>query len=234
MKGITFAFAALPLQALAHFGLTYPVWRADSLAETNASISQWTYPCAGVSTMQNASQPRTQWPIEGGSLKLELHHAWTYIFVNIGFGSEVSNFNVSLNPDGGKLINSTGDGELCWSRLAVPSAEVLGLTVTDGLEASVQVVTVGDSGSALYNCADIVFTANATLLPEAECTNSTGLTAQSIEASNNATSDAGNDDHNATGSATSSSGAAGLTRSSGIVPMITTLTFLLLAGSFVF
>jgi hypothetical protein len=32
--------------AAAHFGLTYPAWRADTLAEENeAKYSQWTYPC---------------------------------------------------------------------------------------------------------------------------------------------------------------------------------------------
>jgi hypothetical protein len=32
--------------ATAHFGLTYPAWRADTLAaETEAKYSQWDYPC---------------------------------------------------------------------------------------------------------------------------------------------------------------------------------------------
>src|SRR5690242_8200138 len=115
---------AFPLQVLAHFGLTYPVWRADSLSETNNSISQWIYPCANVQPMQNASQPRTPWPINGGSVSLELHHRWTYLFINLGFGNEVTNFNVSLNPDGGKLLNETGNGTFCFDKLQVPSAEV--------------------------------------------------------------------------------------------------------------
>ena len=150
MKTVAIVGIALPLVSC-HFGLTYPLWRADSLALTNESISQWSYPCANVDPMQNASQARTPWPITGGSIQLELHHSWTYLFVNLGFGPEVTNFNVSLNPDGGKLLNETGNGTFCWNQLPVPSSELLGLEVTDGLEASIQVVTVGDSGSALYN-----------------------------------------------------------------------------------
>lgn len=101
--------------------------------------------------MQNTSQERTPWPMTGGSVSLELHHAWTYLFINLGFGAEVTNFNVSLNPSGGKLINETGNGTFCWNELKVPSMDVLGLEVMDGMEASIQIVTVGDSGSALYN-----------------------------------------------------------------------------------
>ena len=150
MKIVPIIAFALPLVEC-HFGLTYPQWRADSLAETNESISQWSYPCANVQPMQNTSQERTPWPMTGGSVSLELHHAWTYLFINLGFGAEVTNFNVSLNPSGGKLINETGNGTFCWNELKVPSMDVLGLEVMDGMEASIQIVTVGDSGSALYN-----------------------------------------------------------------------------------
>lgn len=151
MKSNLLPLLALPILTHAHFGLTYPTWRIDSLAETNESISQWTYPCANTVTMQNTSQARTPWPREGGSLLLDLHHPWTYLFVNLGFGSEVTNFNISLNPDGGRLVNETGNGTFCWNQLTVPSSEMLGLEVSEGMEASLQVVTVGDSGAALYN-----------------------------------------------------------------------------------
>lgn len=80
MKSSIILLSTLVSQAVAHFGLTYPAWRIDSLVETNDSISQWTYPCANVVTGQNASQARTLWPLEGGSIVLELHHKWTYLF----------------------------------------------------------------------------------------------------------------------------------------------------------
>lgn len=151
MKSSIILLSTLVSQAVAHFGLTYPAWRIDSLVETNDSISQWTYPCANVVTGQNASQARTLWPLEGGSIVLELHHKWTYLFINMGFGNEVTNFNVSLNPQGGSLVNETGNGTFCWNRLPVPPASILGLEVQNGQNASIQVVTVGESGSALYN-----------------------------------------------------------------------------------
>jgi uncharacterized phosphosugar-binding protein len=54
--------------------------------------------------------------------------------------------------------------------------------VGEGSQASLQVVTVGDDGSALYNCADIVFTANATALSGDACTNSTGISVATVGA----------------------------------------------------
>lgn len=150
MKIAAFVAFALPFTS-AYLGLTYPTWRADSLAETNESIFQWTYPYVDVQTTQNTTQERKPWPSEDGSLLLELNHHWTYLFVNLGFGSEVTNLNISLNPDGGKLLNETGNGTFCWNQLPVPSTEALGLDIIAGMECSIQVVTVGDSGSALYN-----------------------------------------------------------------------------------
>lgn len=140
-----------PLQTLAHFKLEYPTWRGNSLSETNTSISQWTFPCANL----GSSSQRTPWPLTGGSILLDLHHPWTYLFVNLGFGSEVTNFNVSLNPDGGRLVNETGNGTFCWETVPLPGAQALGVTVVEGTEASIQVVTVGDSGSALYNVSSV-------------------------------------------------------------------------------
>ncbi|KAK5104554.1 hypothetical protein LTS08_002444 [Lithohypha guttulata] len=228
MKADLLATIVLPLAVSAHFGLNYPTWRADSLAETNESISQWSYPCANVQPMQNTSLQRTPWPLEGGSVSLDLNHHWTYLFVNLGFGAEVTNFNISLNPNGGQLINQTGNGTFCWNQLRVPSSELLGLTITEGQEASIQVVTVGDSGSALYNCADIVFTSNATLLAADQCVNSTGVTAQSVELSSasNATGSS-HGDHSGT-----ASGSAASSTSSGAASSLTVSSFmgLLAAG----
>jgi len=87
---------------------------------------------------------RTEWPLTGGSVVLDLHHPWTYVFINLGLGANVSNFNYTLTP---QFWNATGNGTLCVPGLKLPS----GLTVQDGTQASIQVVTVGDSGSGLYN-----------------------------------------------------------------------------------
>jgi hypothetical protein len=66
----------------------------------------------------------------------------------------VGNFNYTLTEP---FWNVTGNGTLCVAQLALPAD----LPVADGSPASLQVVTVGADGNALYNCADIVFRAVA-------------------------------------------------------------------------
>ncbi|KAH9894678.1 hypothetical protein F4778DRAFT_747859 [Xylariomycetidae sp. FL2044] len=156
--------AAAPLSS-AHFGLNYPEWRADSL--TNESYSQWEYPCAGVPI---GTGNRTDWPIGGGSVNLSLHHPWTYLFINLGLGENTTNFAYSLTPS---LLNTTGNGTFCLPSLPIPAEA----NVTDGQKATIQVVSSGESGSALYNCADITFRASAQPLSGDQCQNSTGVTA---------------------------------------------------------
>lgn len=151
--------ASAPLVA-AHFGVDFPWWRADTLAE-NTPYDQWQYPCAGVpATMGN----RTAIPLTGGlSLKLDLHHAWTYAFVNIGLGDNVtSNFNITMTPN---LHNITGKGSFCIQNLPYPA----NFKPTEGQTGSVQVITADYKGAALYNCADVVFRANATAFGGAKC-----------------------------------------------------------------
>ncbi|PTB55342.1 hypothetical protein M431DRAFT_398864 [Trichoderma harzianum CBS 226.95] len=126
----------------AHFSVVYPEWRADTLSEKNMDkYSQWDYPCGGVPYKAGNI---TNWPLEGGSIELELHHPWTYLFINLGLGANTTNFNISLTPD---LLNVTGKGTLCIDKLPVTLDNI-----ANGTLASIQVVTSGDSGSALYNC----------------------------------------------------------------------------------
>jgi hypothetical protein len=136
---------ALAATASAHYGLTYPPWRADTLSDAAEAegFSQWAYPCAGVPAHPAASPNRTAWPVAGGALRLDLHHDWTYVFVNLGLGVNATNFNISLTPE---FLNVTGAGQFCLPKLDVPSG-----VVKDGDLASIQVVTIGDLGSALYN-----------------------------------------------------------------------------------
>ncbi|KYK57479.1 hypothetical protein DCS_04489 [Drechmeria coniospora] len=150
---LVFAVAAAQCVS-AHFGISYPAWRADTLTK-DTNYSQWTYPCAGVPYgVGNV----TEWPLEGAAIKLDLHHTWTYVFVNLGFGENVTNFNVSLTP---QFLNATGKGTLCLDKLPLPAG------LEDGSLATVQVVTVGNKGSALYNCADVRFKKDAK--PVADC-----------------------------------------------------------------
>ncbi|CAG9989754.1 unnamed protein product [Clonostachys byssicola] len=143
--------------AAAHYGLVYPEWRADTLnAPEDSTLSQWTYPCAGADF---GSGNITEWPLEGGSIQLDLHHAWTYVFLNLGLGENTTDFNITLTHH--QLMNTTGKGLLCLDDIRLPDNS----NVTQGAVGTLQVVTVGDTGSALYNCADIRFTANATKAP---------------------------------------------------------------------
>ncbi|KAK8066012.1 hypothetical protein PG997_012759 [Apiospora hydei] len=158
--------AALQLSA-AHFSIEYPTWRADTLAE-NTTYDQWRYPCAGAAP---GAAGRTEWPVQGGSVALSLHHEWTYVFVNLGLGTNASAFNVSLTPD---FVNVTGRGTYCIPSLPLP------IQPRDGDNATIQVVTSGKSGSALYNCADITFRSSAQPLSGDKCKNSTGITAEYV------------------------------------------------------
>ncbi|KAF2967960.1 hypothetical protein GQX73_g5645 [Xylaria multiplex] len=148
----------------AHFQVDYPAWRADSLAE-NTTYDQWDYPCAGV---PYGTGNKTEWPIQGASVALDLHHPWTYLYINLGLGENATNFNISLTP---QLLNVTGSGNFCITDLPIPS------TIADGQAGTIQVVTNGQSGSALYNCADIVFRSSVQALSDGTCANSTGVTA---------------------------------------------------------
>lgn len=104
-----------------------------------------TFPGANVN--QTSATNRTLWPLTGGSLSLDLHHPWTYLFVNLGLGTDYPTFNITLTQ---QLLNETGNGTLCMPHIVLPAS----YTPSDGQNASIQVVTVGNSGSALYNVSD--------------------------------------------------------------------------------
>ncbi|KAL1838538.1 hypothetical protein VTJ49DRAFT_2536 [Mycothermus thermophilus] len=182
--------------ANAHFGLDYPPMRANTLGkDVDPAYSQWLHPCAGVPSNLTDS-PKTEWPLTGGSVKLDLRHQWTYVFINLGLGSDVSNFNYTLtNP----FWNTTGNGTLCVEKLSLPAD----LPVEDGSPASLQVVTLDDNGNALYNCADIIFKADAKPLEGDDC-KTVGVTYAPIQVSESSDDDdsQGSDDDAADDSST--------------------------------
>lgn len=125
---------------------------------------------------------------------LDLHHPWAYIFINLGLGGDtVTNFNYSLTPE---FLNSTGKGTLCIPTLPLPA----GLNVTDGTPASIQVITSGESGTALYNCADITFRANATSLSGDACQTDEGVSFVAVQQQSNDTATNGTTGTNSTNS----------------------------------
>lgn len=89
---------------------------------------------------------RTDWPLTGGSVGVTLGHAYNFMYINLGIeeNGQVASFSHSLTPN---PLNTTGDGTLCVSDLKIPSD----LNITDGTNASLQIIKVGLSGQAQYN-----------------------------------------------------------------------------------
>ncbi|KOS17891.1 Uncharacterized protein ESCO_002429 [Escovopsis weberi] len=166
-KTLLLGLLAICQTTTAHFSLDYPSWRADTLSEEGERLySQWNYPCAGV----NFTNTPTDWPLTGGSLRLSLHHPWSYLFINLGLGADAPNFNISLTPS---LWNVTGKGSLCIDELRLPQP------IADGTVGSLQVVTAGASGAALYNCADVRFSKDARRLDN--CTSDDGIVIHAVQ-----------------------------------------------------
>jgi hypothetical protein len=130
---VTFLAAILPLVS-AHFRLVYPAARGfdeDVLGN---------FPCGG----QKVSANRTSWPITGGPIQLQMGHVTSSVEVLLGLGNDVgSSFNITLVP----IFQEQGLGQFCMSGVTVPSD----LKVTDGQNATLQVVTNGDPSGGLYN-----------------------------------------------------------------------------------
>lgn len=101
-------------------------------------------PFPGANVNQTAETNRTLWPLTGGSVTLDLHHPWTYVFINLGLGTDYPSPSISLTPE---FLNTTGNGTLCLPVVPIPASA----NVTDGQNATIQIVTLGETGSALYN-----------------------------------------------------------------------------------
>jgi hypothetical protein len=70
-------------------------------------------------------------------------HEWDHLYINLGLGNNVSNWNISLTP---QAFNKSGTGALCLPTVRLPAG-----LVQDGQNASIQFVMGGGSGNALYN-----------------------------------------------------------------------------------
>ncbi|KAL2756629.1 hypothetical protein ACRALDRAFT_2026669 [Sodiomyces alcalophilus JCM 7366] len=142
---LTLAAAGL---SSAHFTLQYPEWRGNTFDATK-NYTQWSWPCGGP---EYGSGNRTDWPLSGGSVGMTLGHAYNFLYINLGIeeNGTVASFPHSLTPN---PLNTTGHGTLCLSDLTLPTD----LNITAGTNASLQVIKVGQSGQAQYNCADIRF-----------------------------------------------------------------------------
>lgn len=134
MHSVLLSLLLLPLITTAHFILDYPPARGfdeDKLP---------TFPCAGFPVSSN----RSDWPISGGKIALTMGHDQALVQVLLGIGNDVGEaFNYILLP----TIQEQGLGNFCITDLQLPT----GLNVTDGTNATIQVVTNGDPNGGLYN-----------------------------------------------------------------------------------
>jgi hypothetical protein len=98
----------------------------------------------------------TAWPVTGGSTVINGSHAHALTSINLALGTNVTNFNISLVD----MFNQTGAGIFCLKETGRANLEAgfkaAGYSGFDderinGLMATVQVIQLGHSGSALYN-----------------------------------------------------------------------------------
>lgn len=127
------ALALAPV-ALAHFQLKYPTARGFD------EDKEPTFPCGGFDTV---SSQRTDFPISGGPIQLDLAHLQTNVAVYLAIGDSSSeSFSIVLHPQ----FQVSGLGNFCMGNVSIPS----NLNITEGTKATIQVVTNGDDGGGLY------------------------------------------------------------------------------------
>lgn len=128
--------AVLPMAA-AHFTLQYPTSRGfdeDTMPE---------FPCGGMSQSSN----RTQLPLDGSfPVALEMGHIQTALEVLLALGTDPgTNYNITLVP----TFQITGLGAFCLPHVDI-SSQAIGVKITDGMNATIQVQSSGDPTGGLY------------------------------------------------------------------------------------
>ena len=77
-------------------------------------------------------------------MSFEPSHPWALTYVNLALGGDnTTTFNISLVEG----FNQTGNGTFCFPKLVLPAD----LSVSEGTNASLQVIQLSVTGSALYN-----------------------------------------------------------------------------------
>jgi hypothetical protein len=128
----------LPIAA-AHFTLDWPPSRGFD------EDKMPTFPCGGYDT---PSSNRTSIALKAGVLPVDItfHHSETAVSYLLALGSSPGdNFNITLEP----TLGAHGLGEFCLPNIPLDSKS-LGVSLHDGLNATLQVVTDGDNGGGLY------------------------------------------------------------------------------------
>ncbi|KAL2426165.1 hypothetical protein ABEF95_012207 [Exophiala dermatitidis] len=155
----------LPLLTSAHFQLNFP--RARGTDDEN----QASFPCGGYEQTQN----RTLVSTRSFPVAVKLGHTENLVQIMLAIGDDVgSSFNYELLP----TIREMGPGDFCLPDIQIPAD----LNITDGTNATIQVITNAHGDGGLYNCADIQFSSTTPESPSS-CTNGTGISATPLSAS---------------------------------------------------
>ncbi|THY56708.1 hypothetical protein D6C98_03699 [Aureobasidium pullulans] len=187
--------ALLPLVS-AHFELIYPAARGfdeDNLGQ---------FPCGGQNTV---TTNRTEFPITGAPIQLLMGHTSAKVQVLLALGNDPgSNFNITLLP----TFQEKGPQNFCIGAGALQFPT--GLNITEGMNATIQVVTNGDPSGGLYNCADITFTSTQLSASDysSHCSNSTGVTVSALTNAGNANSSTSDSTTSAAASGSTSAAAS--------------------------
>ena len=137
MKLSLLSLASLLPFATAHFKLVYPASR--NRVEEKMPI----FPCGG-----SPATERTNVSISDGSFPVALNmgHSQTAVEMLLSLGTDPgTNFNITLIPTFGLM----GLGEFCLPHVVFDS-KVLGTQIEDGMNATLQVQTNGDTSGGLY------------------------------------------------------------------------------------
>ncbi|EJD55507.1 hypothetical protein AURDEDRAFT_109811 [Auricularia subglabra TFB-10046 SS5] len=157
------AVLAIASSAAAHFELKYPAGRGFVADKEPEPI------CGG---FPDVSANRTEFPLKDGVVFISSHHPHANIYVAITLAeapTKFDEFNATTNPGKGGTVNNyfrvTSEGDLCWNT-DISALKIDG--ATDGANATIQVIYDGGD-SLLYQCADIILSANATSPDQPNC-----------------------------------------------------------------
>lgn len=203
------ALALAPV-ALAHFTLEWPEKRGFD------EDKEPTFPCGGFDTV---SSQRTDFPISGAPIQINLGHQQTNVAVYMAVGDNPGDgFSVVLYPQ----FQVSGYGDFCLGDVSIPS----NLNVSAGTKATIQVITNAHGEGGLYQvgidfrydhltklirskCADVNLVSTTLSQSEysAECKNGTGVSVsqQGISGNPNGTSSTNTASASGSGSGAASS-----------------------------
>lgn len=138
MKPSLLSLASLVPLVAAHFKHDYPTSRGEN------EDTMTTFPCGGLSP----SLERTKVSLSNGTLPVAvtMGHAHTAYEVLLSLGSDPgTNFNITLVP----TFGAQGLGSLCLPDVAFDE-DMVGVKLTDGMNATLQVQSNGDPTGGLY------------------------------------------------------------------------------------